>query len=130
MLVKLAFAMQRLKKISKKFFDTVLTVPVLSPILTEIDLVVLQSKQSKFLLLSSNAKCQGLETAHKDLCQMFQNSNRMFEQILQDFFWYVSFSNKDFKTVEDPRGPWRLSRFELECSGSRYCSKCGMLGGK
>ena len=38
---------------------------------------------SKFLLQSSNAECGGLEKAHKDSRQMFQYSNRMFEQILQ-----------------------------------------------
>ena len=53
--------------------------------------VMLQSKRfmrappltSKFLVQPSNAECEGLETAYKDSRQMFQHSNRMFEEILQ-----------------------------------------------
>ena len=45
---------------------------------------------------------------------------------IQDLFWRMSFLKEGFKTVEDLGGPWRSSRFELEFSGSRYCSKCGM----
>ena len=41
---------------------------------------------SKFLVQSSNAECGGLETAYKDSRQMFQHSDRMFEQILQISF--------------------------------------------
>ena len=41
---------------------------------------------SKFLVQLSNAECGGLETAYKDSCQMFQHSDRMFEQILQISF--------------------------------------------
>ena len=37
---------------------------------------------------------------------------------------------QDCRTVEDLGEPWRSSRFELECSGLRYYSKCGMWGGK
>ena len=53
----------------------------------------LESKQfmrvpltSKFLVQPSNAECGGLETAYKDSRQMFQHSNRMFEEILQISF--------------------------------------------
>ena len=38
---------------------------------------------SKFLVQLSNSECGGLETAYKDSLQMFQHSDRMFEQILQ-----------------------------------------------
>ena len=41
---------------------------------------------SKFLVQLSNAECGGLETAYKDSRQMFQHSDRMFEQILQISF--------------------------------------------
>ena len=41
---------------------------------------------SKFLVQPSNAICGGLETTYKDLRQMFQHSNRMFEQIFQISF--------------------------------------------
>ena len=41
---------------------------------------------SKFLVQPSNAECGGLETAYKDSPQMFQHSDRMFEQILQISF--------------------------------------------
>ena len=41
---------------------------------------------SKFLVHSSNAKCERLETIYKDLRQMFQHSDRMFEQIFQVSF--------------------------------------------
>ena len=54
---------------------------------------LLQSKQfmhapltSKFLVQPSNAECRGLETTYKDLRQMFQHSDRMFEQIFQISF--------------------------------------------
>ena len=45
---------------------------------------------------------------------------------IEDLFWRVSFSDEDVKTVEDLGGPWRSSRSELECCGSRYLSKYGM----
>ena len=38
---------------------------------------------SKFLVQPSNTECGGLETTCTDSCQMFQHSDRMFEQILQ-----------------------------------------------
>ena len=41
---------------------------------------------SKFLVQPSNAECGGLETPYKDSRQMFQHSDRMFEQILQISF--------------------------------------------
>ena len=44
---------------------------------------------------------------------MFKASLANFSQ---DLFWPVSFSNEEFKTVEDLGGPWQSSRFELECS--------------
>ena len=59
---------------------------------------------SKFLVQPSNAECGGLETAYKDSCQMFQHSDRMFEQIVQISFkisFGAKFSNEDFKMVED-----------------------------
>ena len=59
---------------------------------------------SKFLDQLSNAECRGLETAYKDSRQMFLHSDRMLEQILQISFkisWRVSFSNEDFKTVQE-----------------------------
>ena len=59
-----------------------------------------------------------------------QNVRANLANFIQDFFWRMSFSSEDFKTVEDLGGPWRSPRFELECSGSRYCSKCGMRGVK
>ena len=77
---------------------------------------------SMFLVQPLNAECGGLETAHKDLCQLFQYSNRMFEQILQ-----ILECELFKRRFQDSRGgPWRSSRFELECSwtDSRCCSKC------
>ena len=44
------------------------------------------SLTSKFLVQPSNTECGGLETTCTDLCQMFQHSDRMFEQILQISF--------------------------------------------
>ena len=41
---------------------------------------------SKFLVQPSSAECGGLETGHKDSRQMFQHSDRMFEQIFQISF--------------------------------------------
>ena len=41
---------------------------------------------SKFLLQPLSAECGGLETGHKDSRQMFQHSDRMFEQIFQISF--------------------------------------------
>ena len=55
-----------------------------------------------------------------------QNVRANLANFIQDFFWRVGFSNGDFKIVGDLGGPWRSSRFELECSGSRYFSKCGI----
>ena len=52
---------------------------------------------SKFLVQPLNAECGGLETAYKDSCQMFQHSDRMFEQILQISF-QVSFDARGFQT--------------------------------
>ena len=56
--------------------------------------------------------------------QRFAPNVPIFQQIvranlsnfIQDLFWRVSFSNEDFKVVENQEGPWRSSRFELECS--------------
>ena len=70
----------------------------------------------KFLVQLSNAECRGLEKDYKDSRQMSQHSNRMFEQIIQDLFRRVSFSNEDFETVEKALLAWQSSRFELECS--------------
>ena len=44
------------------------------------------SLTSKFLVQPSSAKCGGLETGYKDSRQMFQHSDRMFEQIFQISF--------------------------------------------
>ena len=53
------------------------------------------------LVQSSNAECEGLETAYKDLRQMFQHSDRMFvTNFIQGLFWHVRFSNEDFKMVD------------------------------
>ena len=41
---------------------------------------------SKFLVQPSSAECGGLETGYKDSHQMFQHSDRMFEQIFQMSF--------------------------------------------
>ena len=41
---------------------------------------------SKFLVQPLNAECGGLETTYKDSRQMFQHSDRMFEQIFQISF--------------------------------------------
>ena len=46
---------------------------------------------------SLNAECGGLETAHKDSRQIFQYSNRMFEQIFQISF-EISFGVWVFQT--------------------------------
>ena len=54
---------------------------------------------SKFLVQPSNAECGGLETAYEDSRQMFQHSDRMFEQILQILACEVF--NQDFKMVDD-----------------------------
>ena len=40
----------------------------------------------KFFAQPSSAECGGLETDHKDSRQMFQHSDRMFEQIFQISF--------------------------------------------
>ena len=45
-----------------------------------------------------------------------QNVQANLANFIQDLLWRVSFSNEDFKMVEDLGGPWRSSRFELECS--------------
>ena len=55
-----------------------------------------------------------------------QNVRANLANFIPDLFWRVSFSDEDFKIVEDLGGHCRSSRFELECSGSRYCSECGM----
>ena len=52
---------------------------------------------SKFLVQLSNAEYGGLETAYKNSRQMFQHSNRMFEQILQISF-KISFGAWAFQT--------------------------------
>ena len=61
---------------------------------------------SKFLVQSSNAECGGLETTYKDSRPMFQHSDRMnvranLSNFIQHLFWHVTFSNEDFKMVED-----------------------------
>ena len=46
----------------------------------------MRTTTSKFLVQSLNAECGGLETFQKDSRQMFQYSNRVFEEILQISF--------------------------------------------
>ena len=59
---------------------------------------------SKFLVQPSNAECGGLETTYKDSRQMFQHSDRMFEQIFQISF-KISFGTWRFQTkIQDGRG--------------------------
>ena len=58
----------------------------------------------KFLVQPLNTEWGGLETAYKDLRQVFQHSDRMFEQILQIHSRSLlapEVSNEDFKMVED-----------------------------
>ena len=55
-----------------------------------------------------------------------QNVLANLANFIQNFFWRVSFLNEDFKTADDLGVNWRSSRLELECSGSGYCSKCGL----
>ena len=57
---------------------------------------------SKFLVQLSNTECGGLETTYKDSRKMFrQNVRANLSNFIQDLFWHVTFSNEDFKMVED-----------------------------
>ena len=45
-----------------------------------------------------------------------QNVRANLANFIQELFWCVSFSNEDFKTVEESLAIWQSSRFELEYS--------------
>ena len=45
-----------------------------------------------------------------------QNVRANLSNFIQDLSWHVTFSNEDFKMVEDGVPAWRSLRFELECS--------------
>ena len=88
----------------------------------------------KFLVQTLNAERGSLETAYKDSRQIFQNSDRMFEQILQISF-KISFGREVFKRkFQDGRGrPCQLGDHQdlnLSVPGSTCCSECWMWGGK